>query len=280
MTANDPIEYERRGAGTGLNPMFGDWQHRFNIAPVPYGDGGPKRAAFRQAIQAQLTNQFFYSGEVRLEITLHMDVQSILETSDTADLDNYAKCILDGLKGPDGVLLDDTQVQTLIVSWLDTARPPHFDIEISSLPDDFILKPVAFYEMPDRLWYPVSRKLWNEGGADDASDRDHYAGLLIYELTSSVKRSIRHKLRQAGADRLRAYQGGKYLSSSIRGFHRSRIDDGFDKHTLQSWKSALAAWKQTHGPEIEEIENGLAGMKETYLQFGDALAGKVRPDEA
>jgi hypothetical protein len=166
------------------------------------------------------------------------------------------------------------------VSWLDTARPPHFDISISSSPDEFILKPVAFYEMPDRLWYPLSSKLWNEGRADDASDRDHHAGLLIYELTSSVKRSIRHTLRQTGADRLRAYYGGKYLSSSIRGFHKSRIDDGFDKHERRSWRAALTAWKQTYGSEVEEIERGLAGLKETYLTFGDALAGKSRADEA
>jgi hypothetical protein len=66
MTSDDPIQHERRGANAGLNPMFGDWQHRFNIAPVPYGDGGQKRNAFRQAMQAQLTNLFFYSGDVRL----------------------------------------------------------------------------------------------------------------------------------------------------------------------------------------------------------------------
>jgi hypothetical protein len=41
-------------------PMFGDWQHRVRFAPVPYGDGGAKRAAFRKAIQAELANKFFY----------------------------------------------------------------------------------------------------------------------------------------------------------------------------------------------------------------------------
>jgi len=275
MPANDPYDRERNGANAGLNPMFGDWQHRFDIAPVPYGDGGAKRADLRRAMQAQLTNKFFYSREVRLEITLHMDVQSILETSDTADLDNYAKVILDGLKGPGGILLDDAQVQTLIVSWLDTTEPPHFDISISSSPDDFILNPVSFYEMPDSLWYPVSRRMWSKGGTEDESDCNHYAGLLIHELMSSAQRSVRHTLRQAGSDRLRAYQGAVYLSSSLRGFHKSRIDEGFDKHELKNWRSAFAAWKETHGAEIGEIEVILAGLKKTYLELGDALAGKL-----
>jgi hypothetical protein len=47
----DAYEHERAGANVGLNPMFGDWQHRFEFPPVPYGDGGAKRAAFRLAIQ-------------------------------------------------------------------------------------------------------------------------------------------------------------------------------------------------------------------------------------
>jgi hypothetical protein len=187
MSSDDPFENERKGATAGLNPMFGDWQHRFGLAPIPYGDGGAKRAAFRKAIQAELTNKFFFTGEVRLEITLHLDVQTVLETSETADLDNYAKSILDGLKGPDGILLDDSQVQTLIISYLNTYRdPPFFDVAISSGPDDFILKPVAFYEMPGRLWHAHGRNMWTDGEIDWQEDRFHYAGLLVLEIITSM----------------------------------------------------------------------------------------------
>jgi hypothetical protein len=47
MTVNIAYENERKEADASLNPMFGDWQHRFEFAPMPYGDGGAKRAAFR-----------------------------------------------------------------------------------------------------------------------------------------------------------------------------------------------------------------------------------------
>ncbi len=178
MDNKDPYDREREGANAGLKPMFGDWQQRFEFMPVPYRDGGAKRAAFRQAIQDKLWNKFIYSSEVRLEIMLHMDVQTVLETSETADLDNYAKTILDGLKGPRGILLDDSQVQTLIISWNSNqgADQPYFDVVISSSPDDFMLKPVEFYEMPDGLWYPHGRRMWSNGGQKDQSDRNHYAG--------------------------------------------------------------------------------------------------------
>ena len=71
--------------------MFGDWQQRFDFAPVSYAAGGVKRAAFQEAFQAELKNKFFYTNEVRLGIVLHLDVQTVLETDETADVDNYAK---------------------------------------------------------------------------------------------------------------------------------------------------------------------------------------------
>ena len=63
MVVDDAYENERKGAEAGLNPMFGDWQHRFEFPPVPYGDGGTKRAEFRKAIQAVLSNGSFIAAK-------------------------------------------------------------------------------------------------------------------------------------------------------------------------------------------------------------------------
>lgn len=144
MDPEAAFDYEAKGARAGLNPMFGDWQKRFDFAPVSYAAGGAKCAAFRDAIQQTLDNRFFYSSEVRLDIVLHLDVQTVLETDETADVDNYAKAILDGLKGPRGILFDDTQVQALSIYWLDSygRDKSYFTISISGSPDDFMLKPV------------------------------------------------------------------------------------------------------------------------------------------
>lgn len=210
MHFDEAIEHERKGADLGLNPMFGDWQHRFDFAPVSYAAGGAKRASFRKAIQEELKNRFLHTNEVRVEIILHLDVQTVLETDETADVDNYAKAILDGLKGPGGILLDDTQVQALTIYWIDShsQEETYFEVSISGSPDDFMLKPLEFYEMPDGLWYPYGRRMWSDGGQKDQSDRNHYAGLLILETMSKVKRNARHLLRKSGMDRLTAYQRG------------------------------------------------------------------------
>ena len=252
MTDEEAFDNERKGASVGLNPMFGDWQHRFELPPIPHGDGTQSGRHFRARSRPPFPNQFFYSTEVRVEITLHLDVQKVLETSETADLDNYAKSILDGLKGPSGVLFDDSQVQTLIISWLDTlSQGPHFDVSISGSPDDFMLKPVAFYEMPDGLWHPHSRKVWIGGAAEEQSDCDPYTGLHIIETITAAKRSGRHMIRQAGLSRLRARQRLLPISASVRGFHRSRIDAGFEMWELRRWRAAFDEWRRGHPNEAE-----------------------------
>lgn len=277
MHSDEAIEQERKGADLGLNPMFGDWQHRFAFAPISYSAGGKKRAAFREEIQAELKNKFFYSHEVRLEITLHLDMQTVLETDATADVDNYAKAILDGLKGPGGILLDDTQIQALSTCWIDSygQECTFFDISISGSPDDFILKPVDFYEMPDGLWYPQSRRMWSDGGQEDQSDRNHFAGLLILEMMSSVKRDARHLFRTSDMNRLRAYQQSMHVSSMARGFHRSRIDEGFTMHARREWRAAFEEWRLENSEEIVKIEDILRDAHQNYNSMASLLAGHL-----
>jgi len=272
MSFDDQAAIERAGADIGLNPMFGEWQHRFNFAPVPYGNGAAQRGEFRAAIQAELTNQWLYSHEIHLDITLHVDVQTTLETDETADLDNYAKAILDGLKGPNGIMIDDTQVQALSIHWIDGYGSPSFTIETKGSPDDFVLKPQEFYEMPDGLWYPHGRRLWSEGGADPTSEFNHYVGLSIIELMSSTKTRARAELRKGGAARLRAYQQSRYVTSLARGFHRSRIEDGFPMHPRRAWQANRRKWQTENAEAFAEVEAQLAEMRITHNKLIELLA--------
>jgi Holliday junction resolvase RusA-like endonuclease len=247
-----PLEIERRGAVAGVNPMFGEWRQRYNFPPVPYRDGGTKLKEFRKQVHAATNTRFLFSNEVHLTITLYLDVQSVLETDETADVDNYAKALLDALKGSEGILLDDTQVQALWISWLDSPTT-FFEVKAKASPDDFILKPVKFYEMPDGLWYPHSSLLWANGGAAEAGDLNYRLGLLINEAFSRVQKSARHEFRQASMDKLRAYQNGRYMTNSHRGFHKSRVQDGgFELIALRDWKAECEAWI-SRDPEATEI---------------------------
>jgi Holliday junction resolvase RusA-like endonuclease len=239
VTANihgeEAFEIEAAGAKAGLKPMFGEWRQQFAFAPVPHrGAGGPARAAFQAQIREALTDHFVYWGEVQLIITLYLDVQTVLETSDTADVDNYAKGILDALKGPNGILIDDTKVQALTVSWIDS-HETYFEVEIRSSPDDFMIKPVGFYEMPDGLY-------WDKAGPVSATDMDMFAGLTISEMMAGGKKHMRHVLRQAGMTRLKAGQATSPIETQLRGFHRSRLfDAGYELVGLADWRARRSA---------------------------------------
>ncbi|RWO28624.1 MAG: RusA family crossover junction endodeoxyribonuclease [Mesorhizobium sp.] len=274
ITFDDQLEMERNGALAGINPMFGEWQHHFRFAPVPYGNGAAQRGEFRAAIQAELTNQWLYASEISLEITLHVDVQATLETDETADLDNYAKAILDGLKGPNGIMIDDTQVQSLSISWIDGYGEPSFTVASRGSPDDFVLKPQEFYEMPDGLWYPHGRVLWTDGRAEPISDLNHYAGLSIIELMSSTQRRVRAEARKAGSNRGRAYQMGRYVSTSARGFHPSRIEGDFPMHPRREWQAERAKWSKSDAGEFGKIEVILHKMRESHDLMITALTSQ------
>jgi len=191
-------------------------------------------------------------------------VQDILETSETADLDNYAKAILDGLKGPGGIMFNDTQVQSLGLSWLDTYDAPYFTVEARSSPDDFILKPVEFFEMPDRLGYPHSKLLWDQDGpkalseqqsphisqarlpqeatliwdspCTRASERDHYFDLCLTEMMSSAKKRFRMALRSAGQNRLRALRDWQKAREASRAANAGLVK-GIDEIIDGLWQN-------------------------------------------
>lgn len=272
MSIDEQLRLERLGADARVNPMFGKWQQRFDFAPVPYGNGAAQRGEFRTAIQAELNNRWLYSNEIHLEITLHVDVQTVLETDEAADLDNYAKSILDGLKGPNGIMIDDTQVQALTISWIDGYGPPAFTIAAKGSPDEFVLKPQEFFEMPDGLWYPQGPNLWTAGAAEASDEFNHFADLSIIELMSSTKRRARAEMRKGGADRLRAYQQAMYLSTSARGFHRSRIEDGFTMHPQREWQAERVRWAETDPAHAAMLEESLGKIREGHNRLIEAMA--------
>ncbi len=270
-------QIEAAGAHAGINPMFGEWRQTFDFAPVAHrGSGGAARQAFQDRIRASLRNRFLYWGEVQVTITLFLDIQTVLETSETADVDNYAKSILDALKGPEGVFIDDTQVQALNISWIDSAST-YFEVDIRASPDDFKIKPLAFYEMPDGLFYPQASNLWEPTGPKTATDFDVFAGLSIIEMMTAAKRHIRHVLREAGFTRLQASRSSAYFQTALRGFHLSRLaESGFVTIRIADWRASRDAWRTTDPEKAAFLDQTAAEHGRRHAELAAALA-KVGP---
>lgn len=244
---DEPFEIEARGAVAGINPMFGEWSQKFDLEPVSYSNLGPARAVFKQAIRDQLKNKFVFVGEVRLTVTLYLDEQKMLETPAYGDLDNYAKQLLDSIKGHGGLFIDDCQVQRLDISWIDVPHGAHFEMEIRSGPDDFLPEPLKLYEMPDGLYYPISTQVWTQNGLIEAREESVYVMAEALAAMTKAKKALRHQLRQGGTPQFRAFQFGKYISPILMGFHRSRVvDSGYELVSRTSWENSLG-----HNPTVQ-----------------------------
>lgn len=64
---------------------------------------------------------------------------------------------------------------------------------------------------------------------------------------TKAKKALRHKLRQDGAPKFRAFQIGKYVSPILMGFHRSRVvDSGYELVGRAIWKNSLG-----HNPTVQ-----------------------------
>ena len=59
---------------------------------------------------------------------MYLNEQRRYETPDSGDLDNYAKVICDALKGKNGILIDDIQIQRLNIGWIDTTKEECFEV--------------------------------------------------------------------------------------------------------------------------------------------------------
>ena len=236
----EPMEIENDGYQKGRNPMMGEYHKTFNFAPVP--SGHRNRKAFVEAVHRTLDNlKYVYYGEVKVDIELYLNEQTRLETSILADLDNYAKLICDSIKGPDGLLIDDSQIQSLHISWIDSSGIDNFTLSIKGHPDEFVLKPLSLFEMPDRLYYPLSSKQWKLGKIIKTTQKQKQFFLVILHRMISAKILFRHSLRQEGSHRLQAFWESQSISPILNGFHKSRIiESGFDLHNLDKWKSSFA----------------------------------------
>lgn len=237
---DEPFEIEARGAAEGINPMFGQWRQKFDLEPVSYSNTGAARALFKQAMRERMTNKFVFVCEVSVIATLYLDEQKMLETPAYGDLDNYAKQLLDSLKGFGGLLIDDCQVQHLDISWIDVPYGARFEVEIKASPDDFLPQPLRLFEMSDGLFYPISDQVWTKTGLVEAPECSVVQIAQVLAEMTQMKKTLRHKLRQGGVPGIRAFQNAKCISPVLLGFHRSRvIDSGYELVPKSEWSKNL-----------------------------------------
>jgi hypothetical protein len=103
------------------------------------------------------------SGDVKVAIRWQVSARKRYESDSSADVDNIVKPILDALCGPDGILIDDCQVQELVCYWSDGHSHPEnegVEIEMSFDPDVWMSKEgLVFLQVDRALYMPMSDDL-------------------------------------------------------------------------------------------------------------------------
>ncbi|MET8089617.1 hypothetical protein [Micromonospora sp. NPDC005220] len=240
------------GIDAEWRPYYGSMQHQFRFDPLHYGVGGARQREFKQRVGEELRSYgFYFSGEVRLRWHLFLDEQDRWESPSGADVDNFAKLLNDAIKGPDGLLFDDSQVQRLEIAWLSASEGEYFELTVHCGMDEFVARPASLYEMGDGLWYPIP---------DDAMAVPTAKALLLPQLDYMTFRTkmLRHYLRQGGLLRREAFQEAMLVQPLARGFHYSRIAESeFPLVRRREWQAQLGN-QATHSTDPAQEAERLA----------------------
>ena len=193
-----------------------------DLPPVSLQASSRSKKYFIHKVRNKCNNySFLLSGDVQVEITWHIHEQERYETDRSPDVDNIIKPLLDALSGPDGILIDDNQVQNVCCSWIDwTKRGEKVMVELRFFLDEWIPKDhVQFVQFDKGLCYPIATYFPKE---------IQESFVNIYEKGFAVRADA----EKHGA----SYEYSRGLMPMARVFHRSRIN-GFPVITLEEFKN-------------------------------------------
>jgi hypothetical protein len=198
---------------------------------------------------------YLLSGDVKVDIEWMVHEQDRYESDTSPDVDNVLKPLLDALSGPDGVLVDDCQVQAVLCYWVDWA--PHDQqvcIRLSFHPDEWVSKEsLCFVHLGLGLCFPINRA-------------SNPRGVLL--IVEHVDRML--ATRNALVKRGRGYYEAQYVMSVQRLFHRTRLGK-FTVLELDALRAELAARiaSEPVSSMDEEIDSLIAETRAEREALGD-----------
>lgn len=165
--------------------------------------------------------EYVLSGDVAIEIIWHVCEQVRYESDESADVDNI-KPILDSLCGPDGIIINDCQVQYISSNWADTCGDEQVAITIKFDPEAWFPKSsLAFVQFQKALCMPLNLSLPPES-------------LLEILNAFEYQLATREKLIKLG----QIHQDASEVMSIQRPFHRTRVI-GFPTFPLHEMRERL-----------------------------------------
>jgi Holliday junction resolvase RusA-like endonuclease len=197
VCANKATVSDRRiylaGRHDGLVNMNGPTSDEIVVSvplpPVRFKASRARKDALTQQIKARTSKeQYLLTGEVKVDIEWLIHERDRHESPRSPDIDNILKPILDALQGPDGIMVNDAQVQEICCRWIDwTRREQRLDLRIHYLEDEWIEKDgLIFVRMTPTLCMPHNRTLPADGALVilEAWERQFAARAELLALTA------------------------------------------------------------------------------------------------
>jgi Holliday junction resolvase RusA-like endonuclease len=201
-------DLERSDKGEIPSP-WGEMKIEVNVEPISSGSTANTKKKLKRILHDQCKlYQFLLSSDVQIEIVWAVHERYRYEYHKAPDIDNIVKPILDALTGPDGILIDDTQVQYVGCSWIDSTRDDHrLTITLKYSPDLYVQKDdLRFVEFDKGLCFPINTIPKKEA-------------LKIILDTVGKMLSANRLLEQNGVD----YYTAKGVLPIQRFFHRNKL---------------------------------------------------------
>lgn len=165
-----------------------------------------------ELIQRELSKfKWIIAGCVNIDFTWYLNAVKRQETDKIGDIDNITKPILDSLSGPNGILIDDSQIGALYTYWLsrnELIEDNLLEIKISFNNDDCLDKlNLIFIQYANAMCLAVNVELTNH--------KQLLGALLIIKVRQG-QRSAAKVMRFIGTI-------GDYFILSTWDFHRTRL---------------------------------------------------------
>ncbi len=207
-------------------PYSGEISFAINRKPVSLQSNSRTKLAFKEHIKEIVNNPgYLLSGDIKIIIKWNISEEERYETSMAADVDNIIKPLQDSLAGPNGIFVDDTQVQSVECSWRDCFQHCHefLDITITYSNDEYLTKNgLVFIEFENKICLPT----WKNMGIQSQRIQ-----IEAYERMINT----RNELRNQGL----SYHDSRSVMPIQRVFHKNRIKD-FEIQQLELFKQTLS----------------------------------------
>jgi Holliday junction resolvase RusA-like endonuclease len=189
----------------------------FTVAAAPVAAQAKlksRKAALRDEVRKLFVPlRYLLSGEVHVDIEWAIHEKDRYETDAAPDIDAILKPLLDAMSGPDGVLVDDSQVQSVACRWIDYgSREQSLKFEIRFLAHEWVSKKgLIFVHFGDSLCFPL----------EDTMPTD-----LALRCAETVRRMLdtKRKIEAETGD----YYAARRMLPAQRMFHRTRVAQKFD----------------------------------------------------